>query len=143
MDFPDTPLSEIDWDFVAVWRTVSAVAVCLFVLQMAIMLSHYWHLLMPLRKEIAKASGDSRVIAPPVVITFTYHCLVGTIIGLFGLGIAQSIYLGNKPTIATFVAPPILIALTIVVNLFAKYYSRTLLASHREQYKPLGGRHQE
>ena len=135
MDLPITPISEIDWDLVAALRTLSATLILVFLFQMAVMLSHYWHWMMPLRKEIEQ-DEERTLVAPPVVWTFSYHVLITLIMGLFSLGLMQNVLMESKSTVTTFVFPALIAALTLVANRFTKYYSQNLAeARRRSQFR--------
>ena len=117
-----TQFAEFSWDATNIFRLFTVLAVMAFLFRMVTMMSYYWHRIIPLRKEM-----DKRVlIAPPIGWTFTYHLLVTAFIGLAGAGMVQAVYNGSPWTIFTFVAPFLIIALTVVVGQFVKYYSQNL-----------------
>lgn len=125
-NLPITPIAEVDWTFVNIWRCVTIVLICAFVLQMFSMLSHYWHWLMPLRRDLEHERGPGAVVAPPVVWTFAYHVLITVTMVVTGIGLAQSTLYANSPTLFTYVAPGLLVAFMVIVNRFLKYYSKNL-----------------
>lgn len=123
-NLPITPLADIEWDFVTCWRILTMVLILVFVIQMTVMLSHYWHWLMPLRRDIEQ--GEGNVIAPPIGWTFAYHLVVTIILTVVGVGMGQSVYYDNDPTLFTFTGPLMLGALMVVTNRFLNYYSAGL-----------------
>jgi hypothetical protein len=140
-NLPVTPISDVDWTLLNLWRVFAVTLVCLVVLQMALMLSHYWHYLMPLRKEI---STDVRIVAPPVGWTFAYHVVWTLLLTLIGISISQSLLLANRPTIFIFAAPVLFVALSVIVANFQKYYTRSLREGYRhaaldEDLRPVRG----
>lgn len=129
----DIPLNEIDWSVVLVLRMLIVVSVMVFLLQMSIMLSHYWWRIMPLRQEMDDL--DRRLVAPPVGWTFTYHLLVTIILGIVGIGIVQAAYHESQATVFSYIGAPLILTLTFVVNRFTKYYSQVLNDRYRDRFR--------
>lgn len=125
-NLPITPITEVDWTFVNIWRCVTITMVVLFVVQMFSMLSHYWHWLMPLRRDLEHERGPGAVIAPPVAWTFAYHVAITVTMVVIGIGMAQSTLSNNEPTLFTFMGPVLMAAFMVIVNRFLKYYSKSL-----------------
>lgn len=104
------------------------------IIEMVLLISHYVHSIMPMRKEVR----SGRLLAPPPGWTLAYHVLVTlwlvqTCVGL-GQRISQE---GIKSTWATFTAPFLALALIIVVWKFQRYYSANLrraITKQRQEY---------
>lgn len=128
-----TQFGEFDWGWVSAFRLFTVLVLICFIYQMAIMLSHYWFRIIPLRREI---DPQMQVLAPPILWTFAYHLLVALTFGVVGIAMVQALYKGSPGTVFAFAAPFLLGALTVVVNRFSKYYSQTLSTEYRRHIGP-------
>lgn len=111
-------------------RLAAAIALAVASLQMLLMLSNYWHGIIPMKREITE--GD--VVAPPVFWTLSYHLLVFTMLVLTGISRVQTLFKPDIPiTVSTFTLPFIGVGMVIVTGKFQKYYASALLAEIRRR----------
>lgn len=115
-------MDHIQWDAVNIMRLLAIIITCVAAMEMVMMMSYYYWRLMPLRKAV----GDGVVVAPPVVWTFAYHGFVTALLLVDAISKLQAILMGNKATVSTWLAPVVLIGLTVVTNRFQRYYAKTL-----------------
>lgn len=130
-DLPGTALDQIVWNLPNVFRLLALGAVVICLLSQAMLLSHYWLRVMPLREEIR----GNEVVAPPVYWTFGYHLIVGLLVLFVGLGIGQSAVRNAPPTVLTFAAPVLIFGLSVTVHFFVRYYSDSLNAEQSRRMR--------
>src|SRR5690349_12592738 len=115
-------LGQIDWTVVTTLRFFSAIVMAVCALQLILFLSHYYHAVIPMRREMPD------VLAPPIVITFIYHFLV---MGMFlsrAVSRIQVVLWKHPPpaTLETWTAPVMSVVMVYVIYLFQRYYTQRL-----------------
>lgn len=125
-------LNQVDLTTANVLRLLTIGLLVIAILEMVMMLSHYYWRIMPLRREVGE-----EVVAPPVGWTFAYHLAVTALLVNNAVGRTQEVLLDLRPTLATWCSPVILIGLMVVANRFLGYYSKALgraaIARQRER----------
>jgi hypothetical protein len=121
---------EVFAEFYNVMRAITVILIAVCVLQMVMLLSHYWHRVMPMRKRMKEQDRHSVifVLAPPPFWTFSYHLLVTGIFTFSGIGITQSLLAvpARPPTVFTYAAPFLFGGMTMVISKFTEFYSEAI-----------------
>lgn len=117
-------ISEIDWTAANCFRLATVVLQTVLVLQFAMMLSHYYWRIIPLRKQHS-------VLAPPIRWTFAYHLIVAVYLATTAISNFQRVAFDRSThvTLSTWLSPLISLALIVVIGRFVKYYSEELTAA--------------
>lgn len=118
----DETLSNIDWTAANAFRIVSLILLGVGIMEMVMMMSHYWWRIIPLRKEVT----EHKIVAPPVVWTFCYHIAVAATLVIEFITKFQLVIFGGPDTASTWLSPVVTLLLVVSVHFFAKYYSDSL-----------------
>lgn len=114
------------WTLANIVRSVNVTVLTACILQMAMMMSHYYWWLIPLRKEI----GESKMLAPPVGWTLAYHGCVGTLLVALAITQVQGLWADAPGNFLTYTTTPLGLVFGFVVSQFLRFYTQRLTAEH-------------
>ena len=117
-------------DIVDLFRAVGVIAIGVCVYQIVVMLSYYRERVIPIRKNV------SNVIAPPIIWTFAYHVAVCILLIAVGGGFVHNAILDRPGNVLAWFGPVIVIAMTVILNNFVKFYGQTLNEEYWKQQLP-------
>ena len=121
---------QIGQDNLAIFRLCAGVLIAICAFQMLLLLSNYWHNVVPLRKEIL----DGEIVAPPVFWTLAYHSLVFGVLAVMSISYVQTSFrVGVPATLGTWAIPVLVVPLTVVISKFQTAYSKNLRRSIHQQ----------
>lgn len=123
-------IAEIDWGVVSFLRLASIFLQVVFLMEMVMLLSHYWWRIIPLRREVV----TRKILAPPVVWTFCYHLFVAVWALSTVISQTQRLVTNDEPTVSTYVNPLIVLFGLITIRMFLRYYSETLNREERQHF---------
>lgn len=126
----DQVLIHIEWNAANIFRLSGIFITAMLLLEMAVMMSHYWWRMMPLRRELGE-----HVVAPPVGWTFCYHLGVFAFIVCTSIATGQRMVTAADPTLATWTTPPLGLFLYVVVRKFMRFYSEDLNRAERRHLR--------
>ena len=127
----EVTVAEIDWGVVSFFRLASIFIQVVFLMEMVMLLSHYWWRIIPLRKEVVAR----KVLAPPVIWTFCYHLFVTLWAMSTVVSQTQRLVTNDDPTVGTYLNPMIMLFGLITIRMFVRYYSQTLTREEHERYR--------
>lgn len=121
--------AQIDWTTANCFRLATLIIQTVLLMEMVLMLSHYWWRMMPLRRKI-------KVLAPPIGWAFAYHVVVTVLVATIWISTFQRLAFDNvHSTVGTYLNPVISLALWIVTRQFLRYYSKDLNQAEQDHFR--------
>jgi hypothetical protein len=122
-------LIDIEWNAPNLFRLATLLSMAWLLLEQAMLLSHYWHRIIPLRRT------NPNLLAPPIVWTFALHLWTASLILLIAIGVGSRLVFNDRATFTTYAMPIAAVVGIVIISQFVKYYSKALNRAEHDRLR--------